>query len=98
VIPAENHASAAIRPARRYSCTGKSTMVILPLKVPLAELRRSSWRVSDRMVYLWRAVDAEGEVPDVLVQAKRNKRAALKLIRKLLKNMALSQTSSSQMS
>jgi hypothetical protein len=31
------------------------------------------------------AVDAEGEVLDVLVQARRNKRAALKLMRKLLK-------------
>ena len=50
------------------------------------------------MVYLWRAVDAEGEVLDVLVQTRRNKRAALKLMRKLLKNMALSQSSSSQMS
>ena len=37
------------------------------------------------MAYLWRAVDAEGEVLDVLVQAKRDKRAALKLMRKLLK-------------
>jgi transposase-like protein len=37
------------------------------------------------MVYLWRGVDAEGEVLDVLVQAKRNKHAALKLMRKLLK-------------
>jgi transposase-like protein len=37
------------------------------------------------MVYLWRAVDAEGEVLDVLVQTRRNKRAALKLMRKLLK-------------
>jgi hypothetical protein len=27
------------------------------------------------MVYLWRAVDAEGEVLDVLVQSKRNKHA-----------------------
>jgi putative transposase len=34
---------------------------------------------------LWRAVDAEGEVLDVLVQTKRNKRAAPKLMRKLLK-------------
>jgi transposase-like protein len=33
------------------------------------------------MVYLWRAVDAEGEVLDVLVQSRRNKRAALKLMR-----------------
>src|SRR5277367_5132292 len=43
-------------------------------------------KIDGRMVYLWRAVDAEGEVLDVLVQAKRNKRAALKLMRKLLKN------------
>ena len=40
------------------------------------------------MVYLWRAVDAEGEVLDVLVQSKRNKPAALKLMRKLLKKYA----------
>jgi putative transposase len=37
------------------------------------------------MVYLWRAVDAESEVLDVLVQSRRSKRAALKLMRKLLK-------------
>jgi putative transposase len=42
-------------------------------------------RIAGRMVYLWRAVDAEGEVLDVLVQSKRDKRAALKLMRKLLK-------------
>jgi transposase-like protein len=37
------------------------------------------------MAYLRRAVDAEGEVHDVLVESKRNKRAALKLKRKRLK-------------
>jgi transposase-like protein len=42
-------------------------------------------KIDGRMVYLWRAVDAEGEVLDVLVQSKRNKHAALKLMRKLLK-------------
>jgi transposase-like protein len=42
-------------------------------------------RIAGRMVYLWRAVDAEGEVLDVLIQSKRNKPAALKLMRKLLK-------------
>ena len=40
------------------------------------------------MVYLWRAVDAEGEVLDVLVQSKRNRHAALKLMRKLLRKYA----------
>jgi transposase-like protein len=45
-------------------------------------------KVDGRMLYLWRAVDAEGEVLDVLVQSKRNKHAALKLMRKLLKKYA----------
>ena len=45
-------------------------------------------KIDGRMVYLWRAVDAEGEVLDVLVQSKRNKHAALKLMRKLLKKYA----------
>lgn len=38
-------------------------------------------KIAGRMSYLWRAVDAEREV----VQSKRNKPAALKLTRKLLK-------------
>ena len=42
-------------------------------------------KIDGRLVYLWRAVDAEGEVLDVLVQTRRNKRAALKLMRNLLK-------------
>ena len=36
-------------------------------------------------MYLWRAVDHEGEVLDLLVQRRRDSRAALRLIRKLLK-------------
>ena len=45
-------------------------------------------KIDGRMVYLWRAVDAEGEVLDVLVQSKRNKHAAVKLMRKLLRTDA----------
>ena len=45
-------------------------------------------KIDGRMVYLWRAVDAEGEILDVLVQSKRNKHAALKLMRKLLRRYA----------
>src|SRR5215203_3024934 len=40
-------------------------------------------------MYLWRAVDAEGEVLDVLLQAKRDRRAAQKLMRKLLKRQGM---------
>ncbi len=36
-------------------------------------------------MYLWRAIDQNGEVLDILVQARRDKRAALKLMRKLFK-------------
>jgi transposase-like protein len=46
-------------------------------------------KIDGRMVYLSRAVDAEGEVLDVLVQSKRNKQAALKLMRNLLKKYAI---------
>ena len=45
-------------------------------------------KIDGRMVYLWRAVDAQGEVLDVLVQSKRNKHAALRLMRKLLRKYA----------
>ena len=38
-----------------------------------------------KQMYLWRAVDCEGEVLDILVQRRRNKKAALKLMRKLLR-------------
>jgi transposase-like protein len=41
--------------------------------------------INGKAMYLWRAVDCEGEVLDVLVQSRRNKKAALKLLRKLLK-------------
>src|SRR4051794_25772040 len=46
-------------------------------------------RIGGKQMYLWRAVDAEGEVLDVLVQAKRDKRAAQKFMRKLLKKQAM---------
>lgn len=37
--------------------------------------------------YLWRAVDQEGNVLDILVQRRRNKQAAKKFFRKLLKGL-----------
>jgi transposase-like protein len=41
-------------------------------------------RIAGRWIYLWRAVDHEGEI-DTLVQRRRDKRAALRLMSKLLK-------------
>ena len=42
-------------------------------------------RINGKRMFMWRAVDAEGEALDVLVQKRRNKRAAIKLLRKLLR-------------
>lgn len=63
------------------------------------QLRRRSrghfadkWQLDEMVVpikgkkfWLWRAVDANGYVLDALLQSRRNKGAALRLMRKLLK-------------
>ena len=41
--------------------------------------------IAGKRMYLWRAVDSEGEVLDILVQSRRNKKAALKLMRRVSK-------------
>ena len=68
------------------------------MQVELRRLRRDRPRPSDRwhldemvvriagkQIYLWRAVDHEGEVLDMLVQRRRDTRAALRLMRKFLR-------------
>ena len=49
-------------------------------------------RISGVQHYLWRAVDHEGEVLDIVVQGGRDKAAALKLMRKLLKKQRVTPT------
>lgn len=46
-------------------------------------------KIAGKRMYLWRAVDDEGEVLDMLVQERRSKAAALTLLRKLLKNQGV---------
>ena len=41
--------------------------------------------LNGRQRYLWRAVDEDGDVLDILVQSRRNRRAAARFFRKLLK-------------
>jgi putative transposase len=61
-------------------------------------LRRRQWRLGDtwyldelfvtiqgQRQYLWRAVDQDGDVIDILVQPRRDQRAAERFFRKLLK-------------
>ena len=42
-------------------------------------------RIAGKQMYLWRAVDDEGEILEILVQRRRDRRAAVKLMRKLLR-------------
>jgi len=42
--------------------------------------------IGGKRMYLWRAVDDEGEVLDLVVQKRRDTDAALKLLRRLLRN------------
>jgi len=43
--------------------------------------------INGKLQYLWRAVDQDGEVRDILVQPHRNKQAAKRFFRKLLKGL-----------
>ena len=61
----------------------------------LAHLRGSpQWRwhldevfvkVNGKLCYLWRAVDNEGEVLEAVLTARRDKAAALKLLKRIMK-------------
>ena len=46
-------------------------------------------KIHRRQQYLWRAVDEDGDVIDILVQSRRNKRAAKRFFRKLLEKTRL---------
>jgi putative transposase len=45
-------------------------------------------RIAGKQMYLWRAVDHEGELIEILLQRRRDRSAAVKLMRKLLRKQA----------
>ena len=56
---------------------------------PVWHLDEVYTKIDGQMIYLWRAVDDEGTVLDVVVQRRRNTKAATRLLRKLLKNQGI---------
>lgn len=44
-------------------------------------------KINGHVHYLWRVVDQDGDVLDILVQSRRDKKAAKKFFRKLLKGL-----------
>ena len=59
---------------------------------PVWHLDEVFTKINGKMVYLWRAVDDEGTVLDVVVQRRRNTKAAMRLLRKLLRNQGIKPT------
>jgi len=59
---------------------------------PIWHLDEVYTKINGKMVYLWRAVDNEGTVLDVVVQSRRNTKAATRLLRKLLRNQGVKPT------
>jgi hypothetical protein len=68
--------------ARRHQAR---RLALPPVHLKLSRCRRSAGRARGRRMYMWHAVDAEGEVLEILVQPRRDQAAALRLIRKLLR-------------
>ena len=59
----------------------------MPRPTTAGILMKCSSRSNGRIHYLWRAVDQDGDILDILVQSKRDKKAAVKFFRKLLKTL-----------
>lgn len=60
-----------------------------PMPSPRWHLDEMVCWIGGRRMYLWRAVDDEGEVLDLVVQRRRNTKAALKLLVRLLRNQPI---------
>src|SRR5277367_5941156 len=77
---------------RDGAAMGFKVRAVVPPRTSPSPRPTSRWHLDEmaviiggRQFWLWRAVDDEGEVLDLLVQRRRNKAAAMKLMRKLLK-------------
>jgi transposase-like protein len=57
-----------------------------PIPSPRWHLDEAVCWIGGRRMYLWRAVDDDGEVLDVVVQRRRDNEAAVKLLGQLLRN------------
>jgi putative transposase len=69
----------------RAGVRSRASPSTLAADVAMAHLDEMAVKIAGAQFWLWRAVDDEGEVLDLLVQRRRNKAAAVKLMRKLLK-------------
>jgi len=78
--PSENGASSSVRPTLTI-CAEE------PRPGERWHLDEVFLKINGRIHYLWRAVDQDGDVLDILVQSNRDKKAPKKFFRKLLKDL-----------
>jgi putative transposase len=91
--------AANIGPNRFHQNRTVSWLMSIPRAIPaVAAQRRGSFgrayiittseafvKINGKLCYLWRAVDHEGEVLEAVVTAKRDKAAALKFLKRIMK-------------
>mgnify|MGYP006195954357 CR=1 FL=1 len=78
--------AAAIHGLRGRALVGQADagVVFTGLGATAEHLDEMVVKIGGQRMFMWRAVAKEGEVLDLLVQKRRSKKAALKLLRKLL--------------
>jgi putative transposase len=76
--------------ARKFGpATARRLKALRPKPSPRWHLDEMVCRVGGKHVYLWRAVDDEGEVLDILVQRRRDADAAKKFLTRLLRGQPI---------
>src|ERR687894_2424682 len=89
-LPAERGLEVSYEPVRRWvlkfgPAIARRLRQRRPKPSPRWHLDEMAVRIAGKRMYLWRAVDDEGEVLDVLVQRRRDRAAARRPMRKLLR-------------
>jgi hypothetical protein len=77
-----------VRPDTRRRNPQEAYRANAPLSAVAWHLDEVFVEVNGMLCYLWRAVDPEGEVLEVVVTARRDKAAALKLLKRIMRSMA----------
>src|SRR3989441_12444088 len=74
-------------PQVRSDLRKRPTTQLCSTRRQVAHLDEVFLKINGRIHYLWRAVDQDGDVLDILVQSHRDKKAAVRFFRKLLRTL-----------
>jgi len=88
-IPKRKVASSSLVARSKFQAASllESNVCTLAGNSPIPNCGEIVVKINGRIRYLWRAVDQDGDVLDILVQSRRDRKAAKKFFRKLLKGL-----------